>query len=224
MDALLRRRMMIASSGGEPPTPPTPTIVYHDRVRFDGTAYIQTDLVVPTNGSVRVSIGGETRKGNQGIFNARKDENSFVFGMWMSATSSASQRYFAHRYDTSTTGSGNIQINNWTTRYGIFLGYTKWGYSGNSINTVRGSVPPTQGLELGAASGGYRYTGALGYVYIYDSSAQGATSYAALRDNYTPVYTLRPCEYNGEVGYICVETGTFYGNSAGTGTLTVEDD
>lgn len=222
MDALLRRRAMIAAGGGSP-TPPGPTPELHARVRFDGTAYIQTDIIIPANGSVRVSTGGETRKGNQGVFNAM-DGSSTVFSFWLNNNSNSSTRSFSHRYNSATTGTGNPTVSGWSSRVGVFLGYTKWGTSSTAMNTVRGSRPPTSGLVLASASGGYRYTGALGYVYIYDSSAQGATSYADLRDNYTPVYTLRPCTYDGEVGYWCVETSTFYGNSNTEGTLTVEDD
>ena len=204
--------------------PPTPSPVFHDRVRFDGTAYIQTDIVPPSNGSIRMSTGGETRKGNQGIFNARNANNNVVFAVWMNNNTGANKRSFSHRYDNTSTGTGNPEVNNWTNRAGIFLNPSKWGTSTTTLNTVKGSSPATQGIQLGAESSSYRYTGALGWVYIYDSTAQNATTYADLRDNYTPIYTLRPCEYNGEVGFWCVETSTFYGNSAGSGTLTVEDD
>ena len=224
MDALLRRRAMIAEGGSPtPPPPPTPTIVYHDRIRFDGTAYIQTDLVVPTNGSVRVSAGGETRKGNQGIFNAT-DGTNVCFGIWMTTATDATKRVYAHRYGTTTTDSTRVTINNYTTRASLFLTPNRWGYSTNPYNATAGTNVPTNGIRLGSTSQSYAYTGALGWFYIYDSSAQNATDWADLRDNYTPVYTLRPCEYNGEVGYICDETGTFYGNSAGEGTLSYEDN
>lgn len=214
---------LVFQNGGSP-TPPTPTIVYHDRVRFDGTAYILTDIVLPANGSLLVSTGGETRKGNQGIFNARAADDSIVFGIWFNSSSSSSTKNFSHRYCNGTTGSGNPTVSGWTSRTGIFLGYTKWGTSANALSTTRGSTAPTKGIELGAASSSYRYTGALGWVYIYDSTAQAATSYTDLKNNYTPVYTLKPCEYNGAVGYWCEETSTFYGNSAGTGTLSYEDN
>jgi hypothetical protein len=69
-------------------------------------------------------------------------------------------------------------------------------------------------------SAGGKYTGRMSVFRIYGSDAQNATTYFEL-DNYPTLYTLRPCTCDGEAGMWCVETSTFYGNSAGAGTLSV---
>jgi len=219
MDALLRRRMMMQSGSSPAPAPE-----FHSRLRFDGTAYIQTDIVLPENGSVRFgSSGSETRKGNQGIINA-SNENGIRFCIFLTTATTNAKRVYAIRYDSGTTDSSRKELENYTDRPGIFIMPSKWGFATSVTNFTKGSDRPTLGIQFGALSQGYRYTGSLGYFYIYDSSAQNATDGLDLRDNYTPVYTLRPCIYNGEAGYWCVQTQTFYGNSAGEGQLTVEDN
>lgn len=203
---------------------PTPQPEFHSRLRFDGTAYIQTDIVLPQNGSIRFgSSGGETRKGNQGIINASND-SGIRFCIFLTTTSDSTKRVYAIRYDSGTTDASRKELNNYTDRPALFITPFKWGF-GNSVTSFsKGSDRPTTGIQFGALSQSYRYTGSLGYFYIYDSTAQNASNAPDLRDNYTPIYTLRPCIYNGEAGYWCVQTETFYGNSAGEGQLTVEDN
>lgn len=223
MDTLLRRRSMIADGGGSP-TPPTPTPEFHSYLVFDGVASIQTDLVLPTNGSIRVTIGGETTKGVQGIFNAKNIASDTVtFGLWMNSSSNTTKRVFACRYNANTTDSSHPSINSWDNRPGLFITPTRWGYGTTGYTHSKGSVVADGGILIGAEAGGIYYTGKLGWFYIYDSSAQAATTYNDLRDNYTPLVTLKPCVLNGECGYYDEASGKFYGNTAGAGTLSVDD-
>lgn len=211
MDALLRRRQMMVGDGPQ----------FHTWLVFDGTAQVQTDLMLPTNGSARVACGYETVKGQQGIFGAYNG-TTFVFGIWLSSQTTSTQRKLTSRY-CNTTGAVNVPGINFTMNYFLsFITPTKWGYGANAWATNKGTNAPDSGILLGNPAGGQNFTGRLATFTIYDSSAQNAGSWSEL-GAITPKYTLRPCLYHGEAGMWCVETDTFYGNTAGAGTLTVTD-
>lgn len=212
---------MIASGGSTPPSP-TPQPEFHSRLVFDGLAQIQTDIIPQTDWSMRVSVGGETRQAVQGIFSARKNGDAVV-GMWFNSSSNSSKRVLAARYFSTTTDSDHPQKNDYTTRLGLFLTPYRFGYDNTVYSIASNGEAPDAGIMMGAEAGGYNYTGKLGWFYIYGADAKNATNNADLRDNYTPIYTLRPCTLDGEAGYWCVETSHFYGNTAGQGTLSVED-
>ena len=214
---------MIAAGGGSP-TPPGPTPEYHSYLVFDGIASIQTDIVLPTNGSLMTSIGGETVKGAQGIINAKNIATGDVtFAFWMNNSSTTSKRVFSCRYNSASTDSHHPEYTNWTNRLGIFITPTKFGHSSAANSHAQGNVIADGGLLISYDAYGVYYTGKLGQIRIYDSSAQNATSYTDLRDNYTALITLKPCILNGECGFYDETAGKFYGNTAGAGTLSVAD-
>lgn len=207
--------MMVA--GNSAPAP-----VFHTRLYFDGTAYIDTDILFPENGSIRIPLGYETEKKSQVIFNA----GGRVYATLNSNTNTTS-RAFSFAYDSSSALiSGTTRTLAWTNNaYTLFLTPKRGGIGSNSNTFTKGSSRPTTGIVFGqnAAHTNVPFTGAInGIVRIYDSDAQNATSASDL-DNYTPLYRLRPCVYLGEAGLWCVETSTFYGNTAGSGTLTCGD-
>lgn len=223
MDALLRRRSMIAAGGGSP-TPPGPVIepVFYDRLVFDGTAYIDTDLVPQDGWSFKVLLGLETTKAAQRVFLAPAASSSFYGLVYASATTSTNRAIRVY-YGGSAQGSGTLAFS--TTRYNFFLTPYRYGWGSTVSNTyTKGSNAATGGLTIGQHPGhtGQAFTGAMETFYIYGSDASGSTK-ATDFSSYTPLYTLRPCTYDGEAGYWCVETSTFYGNTAGAGTLSVEN-
>lgn len=222
MDALLRRREMIAASGGSP-TPPTPSPVFYDYLIFDGTAFIETDIQIPENGSIRVSMGSESQKIKQRIMCAYSNGNYIALNI--GGSTSSTKRYFVAYYDSSSSLSASVN-NNWTTdRYSLYITPKRYGIGTGSTTFTKGSNHPTGGLNIGgwSFSSGQAYTGAMSGIRIYGSDAQNATDATDLMDNYTPVLFLRPCTYGGEPGYWCEETSTFYGNTAGAGTLVATD-
>lgn len=194
---------------------------FYNYLIFDGVANIQTDLFVPSDGSIRVSLGKETNKAPQSIFGAVKDGTGFVFGAILNSNTTTTARYFSVRYNHTSSTTRQLAFSYDT--YGFFLTrkYFGWGDSfstGNPGNTV-----PDIALNFGSAYSTYnRYSGRMGTVYIYNSATQNVNKYSDF-SSYTPVYTLRPCIYNGEVGFWCDETSTFYGNTAGEGQLTVSN-
>lgn len=215
MDALLRRRQMMGMD-----TAPAP--IFHSRLIFDGTAYIDTDIQIPENGSVRCIFGWETTKGMQALFNA----GGRVYAL-LNTTTNTNNRYFTVAYDSgSSLVSGNTFYIAWTNQsYSFFLTPHLVGIGTKTASFTKGSSRPESGLVIGnnAAHTSTPFTGKQGGILrIYGSDAQNVTQDSDF-SAFTPVYRLRPCTYLGEAGLWCVETGVFYGNSAGAGQLSVED-
>lgn len=204
------------------PTPPTPVIepVFYDRLIFDGTAYIDTDIIPPADCSFRCRFGNETLKARQSVFFAKAGSDSL--GMQYSSSTTTTSRAIAVYYNASST-SGSKTLAFSTATYMFFLTPKRFGWSSNAYTITKGSSTPDQVLVLGSANShsGQAYTGSMEIFRIYGSDAQNATTASDLYDNYTPLYTLRPCTYNGEPGMWCVETSKFYGNTAGAGALSV---
>lgn len=199
-----------------------PAPVFHTRLFFDGTAYIDTDVVIPEDGTIRIPVGYETEKKAQVIVNA----GGKIF-LNLGGSTNTTNRAFLAAYDTSSPQvSGTTRTLAWTyNAYSMFLTPKRFGIGSTTTNITKGTSHPTTGIVFGqnAAHTNTPFTGAInGFVRIYGSDAQNATSYSDL-DNYTPVATFRPCTYNGEAGLWCVQTSTFYGNTAGAGTLTCGD-
>lgn len=224
MDTLLRRRSMIAAGGVEPPAPPGPaTPVFYDYLIFDGTAYVEIDdITPPTDFSIRVNLGEETVKAAQRLIWVNGDTTGFgaIYG---SATTSTN-RYFSVYYGASSAVSTDKKLAFSNDSFGFFLTPKRFGYGNTAYTITKGTSTPNGGVFLGtnAAKSGQPYTGRMGVIRIYGSDAQNVTSYADL-NNYTSVFTFRPCTYNGEAGIWCEETSTFYGNTAGAGTLSVKN-
>ena len=216
--------MLAGGSPGPGPEPPTPvTPVFYDYIYFDGTAYIDTTVTIPANGSLRVSLGMETSKTAQQVFIAEGTNGGYI-GMFIGGGSNTTRRQVVPLYDSTSYLASNRYLN-WTyTTYGFFMTPSRFGWGNSPYTYTKGSLHPDGGICLGRSTntGVTRYTGRMTQLQIYGSDASGVTSYAAL-DNYTPVATLRPCTYDGVPGLWYVEGSTFFGNSAGAGTLTVSD-
>ena len=225
MDALLRRRAMSAAGGGEPPTPVIEPVFY-DRLVFDGTAYIKTDIIPDANASYLVALGNETLKAGQRL--VMTPATTGQIGAILSPSSTTStRRGFSAYYAASSAvvGGTTVGLSFSYATYSVAMTPKRFMVGESNATFTKGSGVPNGGIYFGATANdtisSQKYTGTLGIARIYGSDAQNATSISNLRDNYTPAYTLRPCTYNGEAGLWCVETSTFYGNSAGAGTLSV---
>lgn len=224
MDALLRRRAMIAAGGGSP-TPPGPVNepVFYDRLVFDGTAFIETDIVPNGSASFMVTLGNETLKASQRIFGFACAGGALTQITLGASTTTESRQIVSYYGSTSYLKTKNLNFS--YSVYTVFMTPKGFGYGDSFTAFTKGSNAPAGGLILGnnPNSGGVKYTGTMTTFKIYGSSAQNSQSTSAL-NTYTPTHTLRPCTYNGEAGIWCVETSTFYGNTAGAGTLTVQNN
>lgn len=221
MDALLRRRLMMLGGGGPTP-PPTPVPVFYDWLVFDGTAYIDTSILWPENGSMRCEMGRETVKATQRVF-AAGNSSGLVGIVWGGGTNTTRRQVLPYYDSTSYLVSNYYFAFSYSTG-GVFLTPKKVGYGNNNKTITKGSSRPSTALVIGNNYGhsGQSFTGSMKTFYIYGSDAQDVTSFAGF-GSYTPVYTLRPCLYEEEAGFWCVETNTFYGNTAGAGSLSVSN-
>lgn len=225
MNILLNRRsLIIAGSSIEPPVPPAPEgVVFYDVITFDGTAYIQTDLLLPENGSVRTYLSNMTKK-QCGIFQALDNSNNMPFGLEVSASDANNHGFNIRYYKTSNDTTGAFAWGNYTSGQ-VYMTPSRCQVPGKLKTFTKGSVMPTKGIRLAyprSNAANRIYQGGMTTFQVYGSDAQSVTSWAAF-EGFTPVYTLRPCTYYDEPGMWCVETSTFYGNSASGGTLTVSN-
>ena len=212
---------LVFQKGGTPPTPPGPSPVLYDKLIFDGTAHILTDLSVPSDGSIKVTCGGETIKGAQGIVRADNGSGTAVFAIWLTTATTSTTRKITCRYNSTTSPTArDLDFSN--ESYSLFMTPSKFGFGSSSYGITAGSSAPETGLDIGGPSSNQPFTGWMNPFRIYGSDAKNCTTSSAF-SSYTPVYTLWPCLYNNEAGLWCIETSTFYGNTAGAGTLTVED-
>ena len=223
MDALLRRRAMIAAGGSPTPPPTPPGVVFYDYLYFDGTAYIDTDLVPPENASFRCNFGKETTKGAQRYFGAAA-ANSSATNTFLNNNTNSTNRNFTVYYQSSSSVTTSKTLAFSYSTFSFFLTPSRVGIGANTYTFTGGANAHSGGLVFGSNSShsGNPYTGRMTRFRVYGSDASGCTSYSDF-DNYTPVYTFLPCTYNGEAGFWCEETSTFYGNTAGSGTLTASD-
>ena len=201
---------------------PTPSIqpVFYDRLVFDGTAYIETGITPPADASFLVRLGNETVNGAQRCFLCPSSNDGYI---GITYGNNANSRYFNVYYGQASTVSSTHYLAFSTTTYNFFLTPNRFGWGNNTSYTfTRGAENAAGSLILGSniSHNGQPYTGTMDEFKIYGSDAQNVTN-ANDFSSYTPVYTLRPCTYNGEAGMWCVETSTFYGNTAGEGTLSV---
>ena len=214
MDTLLRRRELIEAVNS------APAPIFHAKLIFDGTAYIDTTVLMPEDGTLRAIFGWETEKKYQVLF-------SFdgKVGTYLNSSTNATSRYFTATYDGATGVSGTTLSLGWSySSYSFFLSPSRVGYGSTTRTFTKGSSHPTSGLVVGqnASHSGTPFTGGVQRIRIYGSDAKNVTSNSDL-DNYTPVANLRPCTYLGEAGLWWVEQGIFFGNSAGSGSLSVAD-
>ena len=200
------------------PTPPGPTPVFYDFLIFDGTAYIDTDIVPDANASFRVNLGDETLKAAQRLFGIPTGSGAYTTISYSNSTTTTN-RAFTVYYGSSSSLSSNRTLAFSAGRYSLFLTPKRFGWGNNAFTITKGSGSPSGGLVIGSNSShsGQPYTGKIRGFIVYGSDAQNATDASDLYNNYT-------CTYNGEVGLWCLETSKFYGNSAGAGSLSVENE
>lgn len=226
MDAMLRRRQMMLAGGS--PTPPGPAEpVFYDQLVFDGVAYIDTTIVPPNNASMRVTFGNETLKAAQRCFFVPGAETTTFMAMLLNTGTTSTTRKFSVYYGGGTALNTAKTLAFSSTRVGFFMTPYRFGWgntAGNITTYSKGSDTPGGGLILGSNSvhNGSPFSGTMEQFEIYGSDAQNVTTNNGFA-SYTPVYTLRPCTYNGEAGMWCVETSQFFGNTAGAGNLTVQN-
>lgn len=208
---------LVFQKGGSP-TPPG--LEFHKYLIFDGNSGIETDVQLPENCTMRVSLGNETVKAQQGVFGAFGASSSIR--MFLTSGTNATRRQIGVYYDSSAGIDSDLL--NWTTAtYSFFMTPNGFGW-GNYFNSfTKGNARPSAGVQFAYASGGQRYTGRMGTFMVYGVDAANCTDATDLLNNYTPIMNFRPCLYNGEAGLWYVEGGAFYGKTGGTGTLTVDD-
>lgn len=203
---------------------PQPQPVFYDSLVFDGIAYIETDIVPAANSSFAVRLGNETLKAGQRLFTAPTSVG-YIGAILSPANTTSTRRYFTIYYGTSSALNSSRYLA-WTyDTYGFFLTPKRFGWGSTSYTITKGNNNANGGLVIGQSSSlsGQPYTGTMGDFKIYGDDAQNVSSYSGF-SSYTPTYTLRPCTYNGEAGLWCVETNTFYGNTAGSGLLSVRNE
>lgn len=218
MDALMRRRMMMLAGSGPTP-PPVVTPVYYNYLVFDGTAYIESNYVFPSGGSMRCLFGHETSKAMQRIFFCEGGGGYIAFAI--GGGSNSTRRQMVPYYDSTSYLASNRYLNWSYSTYGLFMTQNRFGWGNTAYAYSKGSTHPTGGICFGGG-GSAPFTGAMQTFYVYGSDTASLTTYAAF-ENYTPVATFRPCTYNGVAGLWYVEGNTFYGNTAGSGMLTAAD-
>ena len=223
---MLRRREMIAAGvSPTPPTPPTPTIlpVFYDNLDFDGVAYIETDLLLPQDGTVRINcyFGTVASRIPQRLFDI-----GGLIGAVIDSRTDSSARYESFFYGDTTAIPLSTKLY-WASGQSIDLFLTpKYGGFGSfSTGITKGANIPNTPLVIGQniVSPEQALAGTFRMCRIYDSSAQNVSRTSGF-SSYTPVYTLVPCTYDGEPGIWCEEESKFYGNSNSIGTLTVSNN
>ena len=202
--------------------------VFYQRLKFDGTAFIQTDIPMPPNGSIAVPLGNESKKVYQVVFNFKPSPGDGNIRFSLGTQTNSSRRQLVPQYDSTSNLLTNTYLNFTYQTYNFFMTPKGMGTGDSFHSFTKGSSHPSGGLCLGfnydtSASTTQRYTGTAGYIRIFNSDAQDENRYTNLA-NYTPHRTLRPCLYGGQAGLWCVETNTFYGNSAGAGVISVDGD
>ena len=191
-------------------------LVFYDHLVFDGTAYIETTYVIPSGYSLKCEkLGSETVTASQGLIMAQG--NSGFIAILYGGNTTSSNRFLSSYYDSSSVLKSTTLAFS-TTNFTAFLTSKRFGINNTVQSITKGSKHPNGGISFGKSSS-QPYTGVLGTVYVYGSGTQNVSTYEGF-DSYTPVATFRPCTYNGEAGLWYVEGHTFFGNTAGSGTIS----
>lgn len=200
---------------------PSGDLVFYDRLVFDGTAYIDTDIVPDSDYSYRMYIENESQKIPQRYFFVPTANSGFT-GVTLNSSTTTTTRHFSAYYGSTSSLSSDRTLNFTTESFTLFLTPKRFGYDSTGVGISKGSNAPNGPLVIGQSSthNGQAFTGRMSWFRIYGSDAQNSLNVSDL-NSYTPIYTLRPCTYQEEPGLWCVETETFYGNTAGAGTLSV---
>ena len=214
--AYLGTQLVYQSGNG--PTPPS-GVVFYDFLVFDGTAYIETNYVLPANCSIGGNFGYESQKISQRVFRSQGGGGYILLNYGGSTTTTRRQLVIFN--DSSSALVSNLYVNFSYNSYSFFMTPFKYGIGNTSNSYTKGNKHPTGGIVFGDGIGGQAFTGRMREFKVYDSGAASAASAIDLENNYTPVATFRPCTYNGEAGFWYVEGNQFFGNTAGSGTLSV---
>ena len=214
MSNLLKRRQMMLV---EKP-------VFYNNLYFDGAAYIDTDIIPTGQNTFRVSIGYESQKSAQHVYDFLTTNGRVRLSYGSNTTSTT--RKVNIWYDGSGSGSlKSVDVAFSVDYYSTILTpYRFFYYSEKTEFSGGGNGVGTGPLVIGALSShsGNFFTGRISQFRIYGPDAKDITVGSQL-NNYTPVITLRPCTYKGEAGLWYVEGNKFYGNTAGSGTLTASN-
>lgn len=210
----IQRQLTINQAAG------TISPVFYTYLKFDGTAMIQTDYVLPSGCSLRVPTGWESQKKAQTLFVSKGGTGriSVIYG----GATSTTRRQVVPCYDSASALATNRYLNFTYTSFLFFMTSKRFGWGTTSYTYTKGSVHPTDGICFGGGGATAAFTGAMRTFEVYGSETQDLTNANAF-DNYTPIATFRPCIYNGEAGMWHVEENKFYGNTAGSGTLIATD-
>lgn len=206
---------LVFQRGGGGATP-----VFYDYLVFDGTAIIQTDYLAPSQLSVLVNVGNETLKAYQDVF-GWLDTNGKISLCYGGATNT-SRRQVMPNYDSPGLLATNRYLEFTYPSYDFYMTPAGFGWGSVFYNYTKGNAHPSTGLIFGSGPQARPFTGTLGEFKVYGSDAAGVRNTAQFA-NYTPVATFRPCTYNGDAGMWFVEQNRFYGNTAGSGTLSVQN-
>lgn len=207
---------LVFQKGGSPAIVP----VLYEYLIFDGDSGIATNVPIPTNGSIRISLGNETTRAQQGVFHAGNSTEGYV-RLYYGASTNNTKRNMVLVYD-ATSYIAYKDLNFSSSTYGFYMTPNGYGWGTAFYTYTKGNLHPTSGITFGSLSGTLRYTGRMGTIRIYGSDVANLNNYSDFL-NYTPVATLVPCTYNGEAGLWHTESSTFYGKTLGNGTLTVSD-
>lgn len=198
------------------------TPVFYNYLYFDGTAYIDTDIIPDSLASYTVPLGKETLRAPQRVFMTQAG-NSYNIGIVYGNNTSNTARSISVYYGGTKALATRTYSFGYDT-FNFFLTPQRYGIGNNSYAITKGSNTPSGSLVLGYnySHSGQPYSGRMGTFQIYGSDAENVTKYADF-SSYTPIVTLRPCMYGDAAGMWYVEGNKFFGNSASSGTLTVSD-
>lgn len=206
----LRRRIIIGQPQG---------ITLKSYISGDGTAWINTDYMLPENAVIYVS----TMWGGYG-------SNKAIVGTdatWIRQISSAGSERFGWKYN----GGSEVQKNagnfyNPSAELGLYITPSRGGGRSSSLVSItKGSSSSTTPLcimESYPGSGMKHWNFPIGTVYVYDSSAAGVTTGNQLAQ-YTPIASFIPCTYGFKAGMYYVEEDRFCGNSNTSGVIRAYD-
>ena len=204
--------------GGDTPT-------FYTYLHINGGAYIITDIIPPQDSSFRVRVRENQRIAMQ--YFGCSGQNSSKFGVELNNNTNGTNRYFsAHYGSNSAVVSGTTKQVSWggVPSYQLWLTCKRLGTGSTSVVFSKGQENPTSGLVIGnnGSLDGTPYIGNIRHFYVYGDETQNVTNANGF-NSYTPIIILTPCVFRGEAGLWHNETGRFYGNSAGVGTLTADD-
>lgn len=186
-----------------------------------------TDIIPEADSSFRVNLGDETIKGAQRMFMCRAGESRQIGALINSETNSSYRMFSIYHGDSAlvdkSTATSRLAYS--LGRYGFWMTCKRWGFGSTSKTFTKGPDTPTGPLIIGQMPSltGQPYTGKMKTFYVYDDETMDVTTNAGFND-FTPVYSLKPCTYDSEAGLWCEQLQKFYGNSAGSGTLSVENE